>query len=540
MATAAATTNTTSADADHRAAALSARAASRAFAAAPTSVRVASLENIAAGLLSRSEEILAANAGDLKAASRAGSEVEPALLQRLKLTEAKLQTLASGIRAIAAAREPLGAASSRIEVAEGLTLEKTACPIGVLLVIFESRPDALPQIAALAIRSGNGLLLKGGKEASKSNAVLHQVVVDAVAKATTEADPEVNAEGLISLVTSRAGVSDLLKLDDVIDLVIPRGGNALVTHVQSSTRIPVLGHADGVCHIYVDKGFSVGKALPIVLDSKLDYPAACNAVETLLVHSSFASSSSSPSSSPPDEGEGTELEKLVEGLQKGGVTVRAWRSEDGKVVGGARKSEEGEEKAFELLSSLPAAPARRHEYGSPDLTIEIVPSTAGELVFFSGRGRVVEGGRKERKECARKRTKKMNKNSLSIFLSQKKKKSRRLPRPRPRQRPHRRHPLGKRRGRFRIRQLGGLGVRLLQRVDALRRRVPLRPRSRGRDQHLEDPRARACGRGGPVDDQVEAGGEGSRGFQGQRGGVYAQGAFAVKKKERRESAEMKN
>ena len=116
-----------------------------------------------------------------------------------------------------------------------MTLEKTACPIGVLLVIFESRPDALPQIAALAIRSGNGLLLKGGKEASRSNAVLHAVVVDAIEKATAEAKgPPINAQGLISLITSRAGVSDLLKLDDVIDLAIPRGGNALVTHVQAS------------------------------------------------------------------------------------------------------------------------------------------------------------------------------------------------------------------------------------------------------------------------------------------------------------------
>ena len=354
---------TTSADADPRAAACAARAASRAFAAAPTSVRVAALENLAAGLLSRSTEILAANAEDLEAASKPGSEVEPALLQRLKLTEAKLQTLASGIRAIAAAREPLGAASSRVEVAKGLTLEKTACPIGVLLVIFESRPDALPQIAALAIRSGNGLMLKGGKEASRSNAILHAVVVDAIAKATTEAQPPVNAEGLISLVTSRAGVSDLLKLDDVIDLVIPRGGNALVSHVQASTRIPVLGHADGVCHIFLDKGFSIEKALPVILDSKLDYPAACNAVETLLVHSSFR-----------EETGGSDLKALIEGLQEGGVTVRAWRSEDGS-VGGATSKESG---ASELLSSLPAAPARRHEYGSADLTIELVPSTAGE------------------------------------------------------------------------------------------------------------------------------------------------------------------
>ena len=410
MATTAPPPTSSSADADPRAAACAARAASRAFAAAPTAVRVAALEHLASGLLERSGEILAANAEDVDAASKDGSEVEPALLQRLRLTEAKLRTLASGIRAIAAAREPLGAASSRVEVAEGLVLEKTACPIGVLLVIFESRPDALPQIAALAIRSGNGLLLKGGKEASRSNAVLHQVVVDAVARATSEAQPPINAEGLVSLVTSRAGVSDLLKLDDVIDLVIPRGGNALVTHVQASTRIPVLGHADGVCHIFLDKGFPVDKALPVILDSKLDYPAACNAVETLLVHSSFADASDAADAA--SEGNKSELSRLVEGLQAAGVTVRAWREgseEDGGgvVVGGASKEGGNAAEAFDLLSSLPAAPARRHEYGSPDLTIELVPSTQGECVVFCLRKTRQKEG---------KRTKK--KNSLSsTFLS---------------------------------------------------------------------------------------------------------------------------
>ena len=214
-----------------------------------------------------------------------------------------------------------------------------------------------------------------------------------------------NAEGLISLITSRAGVSDLLKLDDVIDLVIPRGGNALVTLVQSSTRIPVLGHADGVCHIFVDEGFPVEEALPIILDSKLDYPAACNAVETLLVHSSHASAENS--------GEGkSELSKLVEGLQQGGVTVRAWRSEeDGSDVGGASK--EGDTAAaFELLSSLPPAPARRHEYGSADLTIELVPSTASEDGFLFSLFFYRE----------RKKTKKTHSLSPSTQLSSQKKK----------------------------------------------------------------------------------------------------------------------
>ena len=264
-----------------RDAALAARDASRALQAAPTSVRVAALTHLADSLLARSADVLAANAADVAAADAAG--VEGALRQRLALTEGKLATLAAGIRAIAATDEPLGRVTSRTRVADGLILEKTAAAIGVLLVIFESRPDALPQIAALAIRSGNGLLLKGGKEAARSNAILHELVCDAVAAAA----PGVG-RGLVALVTTRAGVDELLALDDVIDLCIPRGGNALVTHVQARTKIPVLGHADGVCHMYVDAAADPAMAAALAVDAKTDYPAACNAVETVLIHERFA------------------------------------------------------------------------------------------------------------------------------------------------------------------------------------------------------------------------------------------------------------
>ena len=145
-----------------------------------------------------------------------------------------------------------------------------------MLVIFEARPDALPQIAALALRSGNGLILKGGREARRSNAVLHEVIGEAIEKFVPRS--------VIGLVETREEIHDLLALDDVIDLVIPRGSNALVQMIQSNTRIPVMGHADGVCHIYVDQSATLEQSIAIINDSKLDYPAACNAVETLLVH----------------------------------------------------------------------------------------------------------------------------------------------------------------------------------------------------------------------------------------------------------------
>ncbi|EFJ44253.1 hypothetical protein VOLCADRAFT_65082, partial [Volvox carteri f. nagariensis] len=204
---------------------------------------------------------------------------------------------------------------------------------GVLLVIFEARPDALPQIASLALRSGNGLLLKGGKEATHSNAALHKVIVDAIG-------PSLGPD-LIALVTSREEIESLLALDDVVDLVIPRGSNALVSHIKRNTRIPVLGHADGICHVYVDEEADLDTALRILLDAKTDYPAACNAVEKVLVHRSWA-----------DKGG---LQTITEALQKAGVKVH---------VGDLKSS----------LPDLPAAPAARHEYSALAVTLEVVDS----------------------------------------------------------------------------------------------------------------------------------------------------------------------
>lgn len=321
------------AEASTRGMALKARAASRVLQSASPETRVKILEAVADSLLAHETEIMAANAEDCLAAQ---GEISESVMQRLKLKHDKIKQLADGIRSIARQDEPVGKLLSRMELADGLVLDKVTSPIGVLLIIFEARPDALPQIAALAIRSGNGLLLKGGKEASRSNKTLHRIIVQAVAQVA----PEVGKD-LISLVKTREGVSELLKLHDVIDLVIPRGSNELVSHIQANTKIPVLGHADGICHIYVDKESDVEKALKICVDAKVDYPAACNAVEKILVHSALA--------------EDGRLFKLQAALRDAGVTIY------------------GGERSCHLLS-LQAAPSVRHEYSSMELSLELVDS----------------------------------------------------------------------------------------------------------------------------------------------------------------------
>lgn len=312
--------------------AVKARAASRHLQALPTAARVAILNRIADSLVAHEAEVLAENQKDVEAAT---GKISEALLQRLILKQKKIEQLADGIRAIAAQEEPIGRLLSRVEVAEGLVLDKVTSPIGVLLIIFEARPDALPQIASLAIRSGNGLLLKGGKEASHSNAILHRLIVDAVA----EAAPSVGRD-LIGLVTSRDEIDELLKLHDVIDLVIPRGSNQLVSYIQQHTKIPVLGHADGICHVYVDAGADLAKAIAVCVDAKVDYPAACNAVEKILVHDSL---------------QGEQLDAILAALRGAGVAVH------------------GGERATAALG-LPPAPSARHEYGSLDVTVELVGS----------------------------------------------------------------------------------------------------------------------------------------------------------------------
>ncbi|KAL5712632.1 Delta-1-pyrroline-5-carboxylate synthase [Ranunculus cassubicifolius] len=287
------------------------------------------LLGIADALEEHKNLIVLENEADVVAAQLDG--YEKALISRLALKPRKIASLAKSVRVLADMDEPIGRLLKKTELADGLILEKATCPLGVLLVVFESRPDALVQIASLAIRSGNGLLLKGGKEARRSNAILHKVI--------TEAIPDNVGGRLIGLVTSREEIPDLLKLDDVIDLVIPRGSNKLVSQIKESTKIPVLGHADGICHVFVDKSASMEMAKHIVLDAKIDYPAACNAMETLLVHKDLL--------------ETALLNELIVDLRSEGVTL----------YGGPKTS---------ALLNITEARSLHHEYSSMACTIELV------------------------------------------------------------------------------------------------------------------------------------------------------------------------
>jgi glutamate-5-semialdehyde dehydrogenase len=251
-----------------------AREASRHLATTPGTRRSAVLVGLADLLEAQIPALLAANAEDVAAA---GDSLPPATLQRLRLDEAKVAAMAQGVRAVAALPDPLHRVQLHRQLDEGLELTRVACPLGVLCVVFEARPDALIQISALALKSGNAVLLKGGREAARSNAVLLAAVRRALAE---EGLPEDAVQGL----PDREAVAALLQRPDLVDLVIPRGSRELVLSLQAATRIPVLGHADGICHMYLDAAADTGMAVALVRDAKLQYPAACNAVETVLIH----------------------------------------------------------------------------------------------------------------------------------------------------------------------------------------------------------------------------------------------------------------
>lgn len=255
------------------------RKASRELALLTPEQRQKILLRLADMLLERNEAILAANQQDLDAAR--SSSLGASLLGRLALSDKKLEDLAAGLRQIAAeSQDLLGKAVRRTEVSSNLLLEQVTVPLGVLMIIFESRPDCLIQIAGLSIASGNGLMLKGGKEALHSNRFLHSLVQEALAEVT-------NADA-VTFLEGREEVSRMLEHKGAVDLIIPRGGNDLVAAITEQAQgVPVLGHADGVCHVYVDESADVDMAVRIVTESKVDYPSACNALETLLLHKSL-------------------------------------------------------------------------------------------------------------------------------------------------------------------------------------------------------------------------------------------------------------
>jgi len=255
------------------------RDAARQLAVLSTAARNQAIEALAQSLETATADILAANAADCKAAEVDG--IPSALYARLKLGDIKLKGAIAGVRDVCKLVDPVGVVQIHRQLDEGLTLKRVTCPLGVLGVIFEARPDALIQITSLAIKSGNGVILKGGKEAIRSCQTLVETIRAGLAK--TQVNPNV-----VQLLTTREEIKALLALDEYVDLIIPRGSNAFVRYVQDNTRIPVLGHADGICHLYLDSDADLDRAIAIAVDAKTQYPAACNAIETLLVHNSIA------------------------------------------------------------------------------------------------------------------------------------------------------------------------------------------------------------------------------------------------------------
>jgi glutamate-5-semialdehyde dehydrogenase len=257
--------------------------------------RTAILKDLATALRENAASIFEANQKDLAEAKAAGI-AEP-LYKRLVFNEPKLRDVITGIEQIAAMEDPVGRVVQETQLDEELILKKVQTPIGVLAMIYESRPDAGPQIAALSIRTGNAVLLKGGREAGHTNLAIGEVIRAVLDK--------YGVRDAVQLVSTREEIAELLNMDDLINLVIPRGSNEMVRTIQRSTKIPVLGHADGICHVYIDEFADPDKATRITVDSKAQYPAVCNAAETLLVHAKFPA-----------------REKVFDALRSAGVELR--------------------------------------------------------------------------------------------------------------------------------------------------------------------------------------------------------------------------
>ena len=274
-----------------------AREASYSMAVLTREQKDSALKAIADALNSEKDRIIAANAEDL--ANAEAADLEKPLIKRLKFADAKIADVTDGILSLMTLEDPVGKQTLHTTLDDGLELYRVTCPIGVIGVIFESRPDALVQIATLCLKSGNAVFLKGGSEAANTNKVLSEVIYEAGIKAGLP-------EGWLNLLTTRAEISDMLKLDEYIDLIIPRGSNAFVQYIMQNTNIAVLGHADGVCHTYINEKADPAKALKVAVDAKTQYVSVCNATETFLVDEALKD---------------TLLKDLIKTLRDAGVTI---------------------------------------------------------------------------------------------------------------------------------------------------------------------------------------------------------------------------
>ncbi len=322
------------------------RLAAMKLAVLSTAAKNEAIEAIATALESARDQIIQANIADCEAAQSEG--IAKPLYKRLQLDEHKLRDNIAGVRDIGKLSDPVGSIQIHRKLDNGLILKRVSCPLGVLGIIFEARPEAAIQIASLAIKSGNGVILKGGKEAIRSCEAIVKAIKNGLSQTTVDPDA-------VQLLTTREETLELLKLDKYVDLIIPRGSNSFVQFVQQNTSIPVLGHADGICHLYIDKAADIDKAVNIAVDSKTHYPAACNAIETLLVHQDIAS---------------TFLPHLAQALQNLNVELR------------------GDEATQSILSNIVPATEEdwETEYSDLILSIKIVDSLSEAITHINEYG----------------------------------------------------------------------------------------------------------------------------------------------------------
>ena len=348
-----------------------ARSAALTLAPLSDEVRNRALAAVADVIDENARRILEANAEDVAEAEPlvASGEMSEPLLKRLELTGGKIAQMADGVRAVAALPDPLGVARMATLLDEELTLRRITCPLGVIAAVFESRPDALVQIASLCLKSGNAAILKGGREAAHTNRLLSELLRGAASSAG-----EVPADAL-QLVEAREDVQALLSRDDAVDLLIPRGSNEFVRYIKEHSSIPVLGHADGVCHLYVDEAAETRMAVRLALDAKTQYPAVCNAIETLLVHEKKA---------------GEYLPLVAEALQEKGVAIRGCAATRAILKSaGAANEEDWKTEYLDLIisvrvvESLAQAVDHVNRYGSRHTDAIVTADEAAARTFLS-------------------------------------------------------------------------------------------------------------------------------------------------------------
>jgi len=312
----------------------------------------------------KTSDIVLANQADLEKAEK--EKLPGPLLKRLKFDESKIEEACEGLGSLSKLPDPVGRTLTATKLDGGLELYKVTCPIGVIGVVFESRPDALVQISSLCLKSGNAVLLKGGSEAANTNKILAEIVSSASIKAGIP-------DNWLTLLETRADVKEMLDLDDYIDLIIPRGSNTFVKQIMQSTTIPVLGHADGICHVYIDDKADLDMAVNIVVDSKTQYVAVCNAVETVLVHKDIAH---------------TLLPQLKDALEQKGVELRGCDKTVQIIKVKAAAEEDWSTEYLDLILSikvvndLNAAIDHINRYGSKHTDVIVTKNRANAIDFM--------------------------------------------------------------------------------------------------------------------------------------------------------------